>query len=255
MRARLAYPLLYAVPAVLAGAATTFVVAVSAWAVLWLFVFGDDTWPDWVNPAVMAVSGIAGLLMVGAALVLAARAGRRVAPRLPSRRHVGIVMGTCAALIALVMLDQAVRAAEPAGTYPPLPDGIEDLGGSCVGDAAALGEGLCSWSIGAWTDAPPTPRWVVAGRFIERVDRKARWALTDRIPVPRMRTGDYLSVALCEFEGHPDPRIVAIVDARLDVEWYTTVRWALRLDMGTGRFEPIDATKVRCANEGYGHEG
>lgn len=157
------------------------------------------------------------------------------------------------ALAALLMA--AASAAVPGQTFPPYPDGVTDLGGACVGEVDGPGNGLCEWLIASWTDTEPTPRWLVAGRFIEHVDRKARWSLTDRVELPALGPGDYLSVGLCELEGRSDARVVAIVDARRDVEWYTTVRWARRLDMDTERFVPIDATKVRCANEGYGHEG
>jgi hypothetical protein len=141
-----------------------------------------------------------------------------------------------------------------ADSFPPYPSGVIDLGGACVGDIDGPGNGLCEWSIGSWTDKEPTPRWVVASRFIEHVDKKARWALTDRVELPSLGEGDYLSVGLCELAGQPDARIVAIVDASEDVEWYTTVRWARRLDMQTGRFVPVPESHVRCANEGYGHE-
>ena len=50
----------------------------------WLFLFGDDTWPDWSEPAIAGVAMAAGLAILAGCSVLGWAAGRSYAAAGPS---------------------------------------------------------------------------------------------------------------------------------------------------------------------------
>lgn len=59
----------------------------------------------------------------------------------------------------------------------------------------------------------------------------------------------------CEIDQQPDPEIVAIATAELDIdsEWITEITSAWRANRETQQFEPLPTTEnIRCPNMGYG---
>lgn len=56
MKARYWYPLLFLLPSAMAAFLAAFMVAGAGAGILWLFVYGDDTWPESAGTMVMAVA-------------------------------------------------------------------------------------------------------------------------------------------------------------------------------------------------------
>lgn len=101
------YPLVYAVPALMVAAIAMVVATVAIAGVLWVFVFGDDTWPSFVRdlaPVFMAtVLGIGWLVL----LAVAYRRGRQEEARGAfDRKHLLVSAGAAAGLVLLVLLHQ-----------------------------------------------------------------------------------------------------------------------------------------------------
>lgn len=136
--------------------------------------------------------------------------------------------------------------------FPPYPDGLASTQGSCVGDPAGPGEGVCSHVIEVWSDARGRATRLVAARFLERMDGgAARWTLTDARPVGAMPKDEHIAIGTCQALGRDEPRIAAQVK-HAEAEWLGPVRWAVRLDLQSGRLEDVPAGQVRCLNEGWG---
>lgn len=156
----------------------------------------------------------------------------------------------------------AAPAAAPAPGWigrvvPPYPDGLKSNTGSCVGSGSAP-EQICARSIGTLDDAEDRSLKFYAGEFAGREGNEARWKITDVVPYPKLKRGEYVSVATCQRDGVDDPGLIAIVDTAVPdaaaQEMLEARRWAIRLDRDTGRFVEVPPASVRCYNEGYGAE-
>lgn len=143
---------------------------------------------------------------------------------------------------------------------PPYPDGLKSNTGTCVGPmgAASTPETVCARNIGTIDSADDRTLKFYAGEFAGRSGNEARWRITDVVSYPKLRRGEYMSVATCQRDGVQDAGLIAIVDTAVDnaseQETFQAVRWAMRLDRHTGKFVTVPATSVRCANEGYGED-
>lgn len=139
-------------------------------------------------------------------------------------------------------------------TVPPYPDGLRDIGGSCLSDIAGY-EHICDYSIGVLADdddedAPPI-RYVVAGRMAGRDGQMARWTITDAVAYPKAGDGYHLQTGNCRVHGKDDGRVVAVVRDDQDGEFLRDVIWARRLELPAGRFTVLDPVAVDCINEAY----
>ena len=157
-----------------------------------------------------------------------------------------------------VLAPLAVAAMDLVGkVMPPYPDGLDELGGSCVSESADPAR-VCDYSVGvlaapaAKIDGDPVPRFVVAGQFAGRDGARAQWRITDALPYPTGRTGYYLQFGTCRVNGRDDARVAAIVRQHdTATEWLKDVAWAGRLRSPDGRFEVLEARSVDCINEAY----
>lgn len=142
-------------------------------------------------------------------------------------------------------------------TMPPYPDGLRDVGGTCLSDGSP-GAAICDYSIGMLgrenedPSLEPSISYVVAGRLAGRDGPLAVWKITDAKPYPKAARGYYWQAGGCRVDRQQDANIVAVVRAGLDGEYLTDVIWAQRLDLGTGRFTALEPSHVDCINEGYG---
>ncbi|NUO77994.1 MAG: hypothetical protein HOQ32_18525 [Lysobacter sp.] len=140
---------------------------------------------------------------------------------------------------------------------PPYPDGLKSNTGSCVGSGSAP-EQICARSIGTLDDAQDRSLKFYAGEFAGREGNEPRWKITDVIPYPKLKRGEYVSVATCQRDGVDDPGLIAIVDTAVEnaaeQETFEARRWAMRLDRDTGKFVEVPPASVRCYNEGFGAE-
>ena len=144
---------------------------------------------------------------------------------------------------------------------PPYPSGWRELGGSCIGQGD-LPDAMCATMVSLLRDEQSGIRSLFATRPLRHADgspvgdaRQPLELVTDAIEPPALDDAQAEpSIGLCQRDGRGDRRIVAIVHPDADIEWYTRLDGAWRLD-DDGRFQPIPADGVRCLNEGYGYDG
>ena len=105
MQARFSYPLLFLVPSAMAACVVGVVVAAAGGGILWLFVYGDSTWPRVADTAVMALAALASTLTLAFLLCAGYSFGRRreVSGGL-SVRHIVIAIAISVLLPALAVL-------------------------------------------------------------------------------------------------------------------------------------------------------
>ena len=85
----------------------TVLAAAAGAGVLWIFVYGDNSWPTSANTTVMAVATSVGLVLLALLLFAARRIGkRRETQGGVSRSHILVALGLSAGLPALVLLHQ-----------------------------------------------------------------------------------------------------------------------------------------------------
>jgi hypothetical protein len=167
-------------------------------------------------------------------------------------------MPTRIALLVLAMLPMVADAVELIGkTVPPYPEGLQDVGGSCLSDSDDP-EHVCDFSIGLLADAStdssaePMLRYVVAGRMAGREGPLALWKITDVQTYPKTGKGFFWQAGSCRVDKVDDAKVIAVVRQGAEQEYLTDVAWARRLDLKSGKFSVIDPARVDCINEGYG---
>jgi hypothetical protein len=171
-------------------------------------------------------------------------------------------MRTRIALLVLATLPMAAGAVELIGkTVPPYPNGLQDVGGSCLSDSDDP-EHVCDFSIGLLADAGKDPgtdsnvepvlRYVVAGRMAGREGPLALWKITDVQAYPKTDKGFFWQAGSCRVDKVGDAKVIAVVRQGAEQEYLTDVAWARRLDLKSGKFSVIDPARVDCINEGYG---
>lgn len=162
------------------------------------------------------------------------------------------------ALLLWLALPQATGAAELVGeTMPPYPEGLREVGGTCLSDSADTRH-VCDYSIGLLADASEDPvaepvmRYVTAGRLFGRDGPLALWKVTDAQDYPEVAKGFFWQAGTCRVDKLDDPTVIAVVRQGLEQEYLANVAWARRLDLKSGKFAIIDPARVDCINEGYG---
>jgi hypothetical protein len=107
MKARLAYPLLFLLPSAMAAFLSAFVAAGVAAGILWLFVYGDNTWPQAAGNAVMGFAVVVSIAVLAMLLFASYSFGkRREASGGLARRHVAFAIIVSVLLPALALLHQ-----------------------------------------------------------------------------------------------------------------------------------------------------
>lgn len=160
----------------------------------------------------------------------------------------------------LAMLPAAASAVELIGkTMPPYPQGLRELGGSCLSESTDPAH-VCDFSIGLLGDAEadpeaePLPKYVVAGRMAGREGPLALWKITDAQPYPKVAKGYYWQAGSCRVDKVDDGKVIAVVQQSSEQEYLADVAWARRLDLDSGKFAILDPARVDCINEGYGEQ-
>ena len=162
------------------------------------------------------------------------------------------------ALLLLSMSPLVAGAVELIGkTVPPYPEGLQDVGGSCLSDSIDP-EHVCDFSIGLLADAHTDPeaepvlRYVIAGRMAGREGPIALWKITDAQAYPKVAKGFFWQAGSCRVDKVDDAKVIAIVRQDAELEYLTDIAWARRLDLKSGKFSVLDPARVDCINEGYG---
>ncbi len=107
MKVRFLYPLMFLIPSAMAAILIGFVAAGAGAGILWIFVYGDNTWPQAAETVVMAFAALASaatLTMLAAASYAFGK--RREATGGLARRHVVLALAFSILLPALALLHQ-----------------------------------------------------------------------------------------------------------------------------------------------------
>lgn len=137
---------------------------------------------------------------------------------------------------------------------PPYPDGVVDIGGSCIGDPAAGPAALCDHSIAVLHDPQSGLRTILALAQVPHFGKQPLWRIADALePAELDDAGIEVATATCQSQGHDDAALVALVRPT-DRAWWAPLR-AWRFDIAAGQLQPVAAADVRCRNEGFGYDG
>lgn len=105
MKARFAYPLLFLLPSAMIAFLAAFIAAAGGAGVLWLFVFGDNTWPQAAGSAVMVCAAGASIASLALLLLASYRFGKRREPLGGlARQHIAAAIAMSVLLPVLVLL-------------------------------------------------------------------------------------------------------------------------------------------------------
>ena len=107
MKTRHTYLLLFALPSAMVSLIAAVLVAAAGAGVLWIFVYGDNTWPPVANTLLMASACTLAAALFGASMSLAYRIGKAYETQgsIP-RRHVLVALALSVGLPVLVLLHQ-----------------------------------------------------------------------------------------------------------------------------------------------------
>lgn len=137
---------------------------------------------------------------------------------------------------------------------PPYPDGVVDMGGSCIGDPAAAPAAICDHSIVVLHDPQSGLRTILALTQVPHFGTQPLWRIADALePAELDDRGIEVAMATCQSRGRDDTTLVALVRPA-EREWLAPLR-AWRFDAGAGTLTPVAAAGVRCRNEGFGYDG
>jgi hypothetical protein len=106
MKRRYLYMLLFGVPGLVVALVTSALAAGAAAGMLWIFVFGDNTWPNWVEQALPAVLVAVFLAVWLACLAAGYVIGNRLEHRPLNKWHVLISAGITLLSIAFILVYQ-----------------------------------------------------------------------------------------------------------------------------------------------------
>ena len=107
MKARYAYPLLFLLPCAMLAALAAVLAAAAGAGLLWIFVYGDDPWPEAAGDVLMIAAGAVFVLGLSMFMGLGYSFGRRREARGGVRRaHVALAVGLSVALALLALLHQ-----------------------------------------------------------------------------------------------------------------------------------------------------
>ena len=107
MKTRYSYPLLFLLPSAMVAFLVAFAVVGAGAGVLWIFVYGDNSWPESSSTVLMTLAVIASATTLASLMRASYSYGKQ---REPSggmaRRHVAWAVGISLLLPALVLLHQ-----------------------------------------------------------------------------------------------------------------------------------------------------
>lgn len=156
--------------------------------------------------------------------------------------HRIVLVGAAALGVACGERERAGDDRPAALTYPPLPPGVEEVGGMLLRgpDGAELG----------MTDVrSDTAQMLWLGRLTHRDDAgKAHWELLDRVKLSDLNAGESVAWIDCALDGVPDASIVAI-GTWTPTDTLRAIREAWRPDLQRRRFAPLPVQRVSCSVE------
>jgi hypothetical protein len=107
VKARYSYPLLFLLPSAMIAVLAAFVVVGAGAGVLWIFVYGDDPWPESTNSVLMAIATITSVLTFATLVALSYFFGKnRETKGSLCRSHAVVALGVSVGFPLLVALHQ-----------------------------------------------------------------------------------------------------------------------------------------------------
>jgi hypothetical protein len=107
MKKRYIYILLFGIPGLFVAGVISIILFGVVVGVLWLYIFGDNSWPSWSEAIISTLFVTAFLLLWASFLILGYFVGRRLEkdPAL-NRRHVAISVGLTVMFLLFILLQQ-----------------------------------------------------------------------------------------------------------------------------------------------------
>jgi hypothetical protein len=128
---------------------------------------------------------------------------------------------------------------------PPLPDGMYQGGGACIGNGPG---DSCRRSVSVFMSSKGKRIGVYAAVSDGRDEKGfAFWIVTDVLPYPNVDKGHDLVWGSCRYDGVEDNSVVAVV-RNSKQPWLRAAGWAYRVEDTSGRFIKLDTMHVDCAN-------
>ncbi|MFZ5638454.1 MAG: hypothetical protein ACOY82_17895 [Pseudomonadota bacterium] len=151
----------------------------------------------------------------------------------------------------------ASGAAALIGTrVPPYPDGLSEIGGSCVPGGEGIAR-VCEFGlamVGTGTSASggaAMVRYVIASKNTDPAADKPTWQVLDAIDAPALQIGYDLQLGACSIDGQDNPGLIAAVRHGQD-ERSADITWARRFDTATGKLADVETARVSCLNTAAG---
>ncbi len=145
----------------------------------------------------------------------------------------------------------AVAGGLIGSTIPPLPPGLVQGQGACVGEGN--GQAPCNHSIGILENAKGESTVLFGARLAGRnAAKEALWTITDTMAYPRLADGQALMITTCRVAGGEEDGTLFAAVRLTDDEWFTDVAYTLHYDLATGKLQRRKGVGVECLNEGWG---
>lgn len=132
--------------------------------------------------------------------------------------------------------------------FPPYPEGYESRNGACIGYSLGR-DRACDFSILELRKGKPV--LILSGQKLRMNGNKAQWLITDQINYPKINRGNLLVMGVCRRNGLIDHSISAVV-IDSDKEWLKASKWAIKINLKTGKIHSIPTRDIECENEGWG---
>lgn len=154
-----------------------------------------------------------------------------------------IRIDTSSLAFSLLFLASTSSAEQWVGKIiPPYLDDWQEESGACLLN--------CNYSLGVLITGQE--RLFYLGKTSpQSTASEPRWQILDTMPYPEVPKGYELVYAACEYQGTPDPSLIALVKTA-DAEWLDQVRFVYKANLNKGVFETMSTTGVRCQNSGWG---
>lgn len=148
--------------------------------------------------------------------------------------------------VLLLLIAAACRPDGSAGgvpdaglTYPPLPSGVEEIGGMLLTDSTGQELGVSEMQRGE--------RHMIWLSALTSHDSAGNpnWLLLDAVEVPSLRSAESVVWSDCALDGVRDQAVVA-VGTWAARDSLTGIRYAWRANLETRRIDTLSVSRVAC---------
>lgn len=139
-------------------------------------------------------------------------------------------------------------------TVPPYPDGLAEVGGSCVpvpGSVRLCDFGLQMVGSPAADGGAAMARYLIATSNTTPDAEKPSWKVIDAVDAPTLEPGTDMQLGGCRLDGKDDGGLVVAIRHGAK-EGDTVIRWARHFDPAAGKLAEVDVARVACADPAAG---